>query len=358
MKLPRSFQCILRRIARYAVPVGTTTVLRGCPCPAPVLHPPAPYTSSLVAEENITLDPNPLSWEPYCQAHCNESTTGCYVHVYTSENNSLPLSHSCDKLNGGQEALGGPSAPWVTLCKDTCGDEQDCFIGPEASQNNTVVINCVSWWVDCAGGRSTEGITVGDAPQSLSAFGMRLARIATLEAEAVPAFRRLARELAALGAPRKLRRQAARSRRDEARHARTISSLARKYGSIPASVLGSEKPLALRNLEEVALENALEGCIRETYGAWQAWKQSEEVRDSEYRSIMQRIARDELRHAQLAWEIHDWAMKRLSLAARRRITDAMQSMWPLLPREFLNEQALVVGARFAATLQRSGRRRT
>lgn len=344
MKLPSSFRRLLRKITQYAGPVGASTVLRGCPCPPPEFHPPAPYTESLAIDTETTLDANPVSWEAYCQAHCNASETGCFVHVTPSENNSRPLSAACDKMYQGEAALEGPAGPWVTLCKNTCGDEQDCAIGPDPTQNDTIIINCISWWIDCAGGRSTEGITITDGPPRSDALGPFLARMATLEAEAVPAFRRLARELSALGAPRKLRRRAARSRRDEARHARTMTSLARRHGSIPASVVDSEKPLPLRSLEKVALENALEGCIRETYGVWQAWKQAEEAHDSEYRATMRRIATDELRHAQLAWDIHAWAMKRLPASARNRIVSAMNLTWRELAMKPIDGQELAAMA--------------
>ena len=333
MNLPSSLRRILRKFSHYAGPVGATTILRGCPCPPEVVHPPQPYASALAVDANTTLTESPSSWGTYCQKVCGDTSSECYVHVNTSENNSLPLAPACDMINYGPSALSGPSQPWISLCTSKCGEEQDCWIGPDAEQSNKIIINCVSWWKNCAGGRSTEGVTALPQPVSSDKLGSLLAHMATLEAESIPAFRRLSRELAALGAPRKLRRQAARSRRDEQRHARTMTSLARRHGAIPASIVVPEKPLPLRTLEEVALENAREGCVRESLGAWNAWQHAQHARDVELRTTMRRIAMDEARHASLAWEIHRWAMKRLGTAERKRINQAMAEAWTEIQRD-------------------------
>jgi len=106
-----------------------------------------------------------------------------------------------------------------------------------------------------------------------------------------------------------------------------MTSLARRHGAIPASIVVPERPLPLRTLEEVALENALEGCVRESLGAWNAWQHAQNGADAELRATMRRIAMDEARHASLAWEIHHWAMKRLGSAERKRIVQAMAQAW-------------------------------
>lgn len=334
MKLPTRFRPFLRKIAQIVGPIGTGTVLRGCPCPPAVFHAPAPYTSSMTVDNGITLTSDPASWQPYCEQFCGASATmptpSCSVKVSTSEGNSLPVAKFCNTFGDTFGGFAVSPAPWLDLCKSTCGEEQDCLIGPDEENGNVVMIQCVSWWLNCAGGRSTEGVMASFEPKrshESNELGELLARMATLEAEAVPAFRRLAHELAAFGAPRKLRRRASRSRKDEERHARTMTSLARRNGCLPASIMEPPQGLPLRSLEEVALENAIEGCIRETYGAWNAVKQSREARDPELRATMKRIAGDELRHAELAWEIHAWAMKRLDRRRQERIVLAMRATW-------------------------------
>lgn len=325
MKLPSSFRRFLRKVARYAGPVGATTVLRGCPCPPAVYVPPKPFEASIAVDADTTLDGTPESWTAWCTETCGENPSECYVRVSTSEGNSLPASATCTQYSSGTTNL--PStATWVSTCKKACGEEQDCLIGPESAENNKVMITCLSWWTDCAGGRGTEGV---DSPPPIARdrTGLALAEMAALEAESVPAFTRLTRELRALGAPRVLQRRAARSRQDEKRHARTMASLARRHG---ATIFASNIPhdtLPIRPLDEVALENAVEGCVRETYGAWIAWQQARQARSREIRATMRRIAMDEARHAALAWDVHRWAMARLDKEMRQRIERAMAQAW-------------------------------
>ncbi len=324
MKLPSSFRRFLRKIARYAGPVGATTALRGCPCPAAVDVPDKPYAASIQVDAN-TLDSTPESWATWCTATCGDSSSECLVHVSTSEGSSMPIAFACDRFSTSA-AMPNDSAPWLKACKDACGEEQDCLIGPDSLQENKPIVRCESWWTNCAGGRGTDGIDSVPAV-GVDRAALALAEMAALEAESVPAFQRLARELAALGAPRGLRRRASRSRQDEKRHARTMASLARRRGATISETNLPSKSLPLRSIDEVALENAVEGCVRETYGAWLAWQQAQHARDPELRAAMRRIAMDEARHAALAWDIHRWAMPRVGRAARERIGEGMDAAW-------------------------------
>lgn len=169
-------------------------------------------------------------------------------------------------------------------------------------------------------GRRPEGLVAaasGGAEVSIAAW---LAEAAHLEAASVLAFRRLERELRRLGAPRELLVAARRSRADEIRHAREMAALARRFGGAPAPVQ------VLREIERtpfaIALENAVEGCIRETYGALVAGYQARRATDPELRSVLERIARDEARHAALAHEVAAWLEPRLDAGERAAIAEA------------------------------------
>jgi hypothetical protein len=144
--------------------------------------------------------------------------------------------------------------------------------------------------------------------------------MAHLEAASVHAFERLSRELRAHGAPSSLVRAARESARDEVRHARLAGKLAARFGGSPrgASVRGN----GVRSLGRVAKENAVEGCVRETYGALVAAWQATHARDARVRRWMRTIARDELRHAALAWAIAAWANERLDRGSRTRVARA------------------------------------
>ncbi|HEY6460862.1 MAG TPA: ferritin-like domain-containing protein, partial [Polyangiaceae bacterium] len=148
----------------------------------------------------------------------------------------------------------------------------------------------------CGTGRRPRGLRAGLARSSDgSVVGRWLARAAYLEAASVVAFDRLARELAAHGAPRSLQRAARRARGDEIRHARTVTRLAERSGA--AVRRPRVAPPRKRSLEAVATENAVEGCVRETLGAALALAQARTAALPEVRRAMRSVARDEVRHA-------------------------------------------------------------
>jgi hypothetical protein len=144
-----------------------------------------------------------------------------------------------------------------------------------------------------------------------------------MEAGSIEAFRSMRDELVAHGAPKRLVRAAERAIRDEMRHVRQTAALARRFGEEPIAPL-PVPPRAIRPLVEMAVENAVEGCVRETYSALECAWQAEMSTDPVVRATMKRIARDEMRHLALAWAVHSWAKGRLSPDARARVLDAQR----------------------------------
>ena len=169
-------------------------------------------------------------------------------------------------------------------------------------------------------GRRPRGLRIPGKNKALSRVGAFFAEAAHLEGASVHAFRILRRELAALGAPKDLLEGAARAEADEIRHTRATTRLARANGATPKRA--RVKRGALRSLEAIALENAVEGCVRETFGAAFAMWQGENAADPAVASAMRKIARDEARHAALSWSVARWADTRLDPTARRRIERA------------------------------------
>jgi hypothetical protein len=153
-----------------------------------------------------------------------------------------------------------------------------------------------------------------------SRFECHLGDAAWLEAASIDAFRVLRRELRAHGAPRKLLRDASRSMRDERRHARAARALARRFGVAVAPVERDEA--SPRSLEAIALDNAVEGCVRETWGALIALHQAARASEPSVRATLGRIARDEVRHAALAIRVDRWLYPRLSAEQRARVRAA------------------------------------
>ena len=171
-------------------------------------------------------------------------------------------------------------------------------------------------------GRVPAGLVSHSEDRGFDALGDHLAHCAHLEAASVYAFERLARELEAHGAPRPLIDRALAAADDEKRHAQVVGALAQARGA--ALVEPAVKALPVRTLQEVALENAVEGCVRETYGALVGAYQAARAQDEDLRRAMHSIASDEARHAALSYDVHTWASERLDTTTRVQIREAQR----------------------------------
>jgi hypothetical protein len=214
----------------------------------------------------------------------------------------------------------------AVLCNQTESLQRVCAIDECLNVDASAIPNITPLTLECAtgagacapgAGRRPEGLREASTARLGSPVGVVLAETARLEAASVHAFRRLGVELSTLRAPRSLVRAAESSARDEVRHARVMSRLARRHGGIPARAR-VERPRHGRSLEAFAIENAVEGCVRESFGALVAARQAAHASDPELARAMRSIARDEARHAALAWAIARWARPQLSASARAR----------------------------------------
>jgi hypothetical protein len=172
-----------------------------------------------------------------------------------------------------------------------------------------------------AGGRRPEGLGAIEACGE-SALGRHFATQSALEAVSVVAFERLAGELDALGAPRDLSDACLDAAREEEEHAAVVSALAVRFGGhVPTPDLA---PPRARPLLDLALENAVEGLVHETFAAAVAVNQARSAEDRGVRAALTRIAGEELGHAELSRRIHAWALGRLSPDERARVREAMR----------------------------------
>jgi len=169
-------------------------------------------------------------------------------------------------------------------------------------------------------GRRPEGMVEVGAPARGTPSGRWLARAAALEAASVPAFRRLARELEVHGAPQRLVRAARAAVAEESRHTILMARAARARGATPRAF--RVPPMGVRPLLAVAVENAREGCVRETLGALTAVYQATRAADPALRAAFKEIVRDESRHARLAWEVNVWARSVLPTRVAHLVDDA------------------------------------
>ena len=153
-------------------------------------------------------------------------------------------------------------------------------------------------------------------------LGDYYASIAHLEQAAVLAFEVIERELARFGAPQDLRDRAGRARADEVRHASRMAQLARRWGAqVPPT---HAVPSSERSLLAAALENAVEGCVREAWGALSAHYQSVTARDPEAQRIWREIAADETEHAELSFALHEWYLEQLTSEERSQVAAALE----------------------------------
>jgi hypothetical protein len=186
----------------------------------------------------------------------------------------------------------------------------------------------------CAIGRRPEGF-VAHGSDAEDAVGKYFAEIAELEAASITAFYRLAQELEHHGAPAELITRARVSARDEIRHTAHMTALAERFGAIPNAPALSQGPV--RDLFAIALENAVEGCVRETFGALQATYQAAHAADPAIRRVMERVARDETSHAALAWAIAAWVEPLFSVDERWTIEMARLRAVEELARDLRTE---------------------
>jgi hypothetical protein len=229
----------------------------------------------------------PCGLPPGIQPH-----SACYLSITDCEAVCPQLAFNCHTVNGS--CVDGGVVP-----DEEGGVDLDCSIC-----NNGV-------------GRLPAGLAPATMARGHSALGEYFAAAAHFEAASVYAFRRLSAELDRHAAPRRLRAAARRARHDEVRHAQATAAMARRFGGRPVRPRVTET--SVRPLEEMAIENVTEGCVRETFGALVATFQAANASDAGVARLMQSIARDETRHAALSWAVARWSLGRLSADARARV---------------------------------------
>lgn len=171
-------------------------------------------------------------------------------------------------------------------------------------------------------GRRPEGLTLSyvEGVGGPTGPGQHFAECTEMEAASVRAFQRLASELRALGAPSTLGRRARRAASEERRHARVMRSLARRFGASPGRPRIA--PFGPREAVDVAIENAVHGCVFETWAALVATWQAVHATDAGVGEAMVTIARDETRHAALARDVAEWLEPRLTASERDLVAEA------------------------------------
>ena len=150
-------------------------------------------------------------------------------------------------------------------------------------------------------------------------LGNYFANCAYLEAASVDAFIELAEQLKAWGAPANLIQRCMVAAEEEQKHTLLMDTLAKTYGGSRPEPR-SDQP-GNTALLEVALHNAVEGCVQEAWAACVALHQSLRA-DESLQPIFAQIAKDEIKHAQLSWDLHKWFCNQLTAEERKQIQQA------------------------------------
>jgi hypothetical protein len=150
---------------------------------------------------------------------------------------------------------------------------------------------------------------------------------ARAEGSSIPAFLALAAELEALGAPRDLVDRALSAARDEQRHTAACLAIAGDLAGLdfalgPLSLPPPSRDSRAARLRRLAVESWEDGCLGEGLAADRARRSRGPVNAM--------IARDEQRHADLAWSVLAWAMAEGKSPVRDAVAGSMRGATPVL----------------------------
>jgi len=216
--------------------------------------------------------------------------------------------------------------PWTTEDHMLSVDSRGAVVSKE-----TLAVNEDG---SCAGRRPDGLLDATCVPAD--SIARHIAGLARLEAAAVVAFERLALDLERFGAPADLVRRARRAARDEVKHAHMMGVLASQRGFVPDPI--EVAPYQQRDFAEFARENAVEGCVRETFGVADALYRSKQAPTAGLRSAFKRIARDEARHAELSWDIDRWARQQMSETQQATVEQQMVAAYEELASQLSTER--------------------
>lgn len=270
-----------------------------------------------------------------CAAICGDDTVSCKIAAVEASQGAPGAHLRCDYRSGGPEWRSPPPSmplqehPSAADCAHACraGSRavQSCEMVQESSQPLVAVCRgySPSQCVDhIPSGRAPETLNC-DSPPRLESAAAYFVRSAQLEAASVHAFRALASDLRRLQAPQRLVNATVRAAADERRHARAFQRLARRAGRATPRVV--RVPATPRSMLELALENAAEGCVIETYSALVAAYQARHAAEPSLRRTLSRIAREEAEHARLSWQLWSWCLGRVDGASRARLRHELRA---------------------------------
>ena len=155
----------------------------------------------------------------------------------------------------------------------------------------------------------------------------RWSQAALDEHASIASFARFSLQLMAVGAPPDLLEGAHQAAIDEIRHTRLCLDLAEVYAGEALSPGALELHgglIGANDLPSLAAAAVVEGCIGETVAALVAKHAADTATHDTVRNALQVIARDEERHAGLAWRFIAWSLREGGLPVHAAVSEAFR----------------------------------
>ncbi|MCO4747826.1 MAG: hypothetical protein KC912_23725 [Proteobacteria bacterium] len=230
------------------------------------------------------------------------------------------------------DALCELQAPGDKKGVDTCS-----HVLHEQTDKGRVVgeLSCTGWWGTLATGRRPQGWRAPRIEQ-VDALGALLSRMAHEEHAAAQAFTQLAGQLRRWGAPEACVARCESAAQDERAHARIVVDMLAERGL--DVVLVDQAPV-YTGLLEAARNNVIEGCANETASALFAQVLAIRAPSVALRTGFARIARDEMRHAELSWDLHRWFVGQVGELEAAALEGLLRAAVADIPEIFARECA-------------------
>jgi hypothetical protein len=277
---------------------------------------PTATTAGVAAQPTATTCSSHTKRETQCLAKNTGPASQVPNPVYEFDaQGCVAASHLRTVCNGVHDVLSGPNVKGGDCCYVVCtGVVAPCgrplSVATDSGRATRVASSArrEDW---------TRGAVAFRAPAKEAAIRTALAEAwledALQEHASVASFARFVLELLSVGAPHDLVAAATQAGLDEVEHARLCFELAsaadggRALGPGPL-LLDSIEPR--RGLAAIAAAVAEEACCGETFAALAAERASKCCADARTAGVLERIADDEARHAELGWRFVAWALGR------------------------------------------------
>jgi hypothetical protein len=201
---------------------------------------------------------------------------------------------------------------------------------------------CYHWYEPCPGGRPLRdpngnavvaplvetGTRLAPATARDEERGRRWARAAQFEHASIASFAEFSLALLALGAPLDLVARAHEAALDEVQHARLAFGLAAAFAHCAVGPGALDAVSVQREVspEHVLVSTIRDGCVAETRAALDARRDSRDAATDEEREVLTVLARDEERHAELAFATVAWIVARFGAPVRRALSREIERL--------------------------------